>query len=76
MQGLSATTAWLLTWSEDVDRLLRRVDNVQVGVDGVVGREERRDRALMSAFARFESTVVVGCLMVVADRGSGELHHR
>ena len=49
----------IATWSENVDRLLRRVDNLQVGIERVVGREERRDRALMSALRRMKSATVV-----------------
>ena len=54
------------TWSENVNRFLRRVDNIQVHIERVVRGEERCDGALLSTLCRLESAAVIRSLMVIA----------
>ena len=59
-----------LTRSVDIDGGGRRLDQFDVGVDGVIGREEAGDRARVAAGDWLEARVVGRRLVVVAGMGA------
>ena len=66
-----------LTWSVDVNAVLRSLDEINVSLDGIIRGEERRHGARLCAVCGRETSVVRRRLVIVAVASSTkerELH--